>query len=91
MFSSMVVEHLRDQFKEKNVPVLCMYLNYKEQNSQDPRTLIGSLLKQLVQYKSYASCSDDLVRRYREKPKGTSLGKKDMQAAFCSEILRYER
>ena len=91
MLSSTVVEHLRSVFKEQNVPVLCTYLNYKEQNSQNPRTLVGGLLKQLVEHNNYAYCSDDLIKKYKEKSRGTGLSKKDMQAAFCSQITHYER
>ena len=91
MLSSLVVEHLRTHFREQNVPILCMYLNHKEQNTQTPQTLIASLLKQLVQYRNYAFCSDELVERYKEKARGSSLGKKDLQNAFCSEITHYDR
>lgn len=73
------------------MPVLCMYLNHKEHDTQNPRTLIGSLLKQIVQYNDYDFCSEDLVRKYKGKAKGTSLSRKELQEAFCSEIMHYER
>ncbi|KAM0802882.1 hypothetical protein BDR22DRAFT_791845, partial [Usnea florida] len=47
--SALVIEHLKSIFKNRNVPVLCIYLNYKESNIQTLGNLIGSLLKQLLQ------------------------------------------
>ena len=91
MLSSLAIEHLRSQYTEQNVPVLCTYLNYKEQDIQSPRNLIASLLKQLVEFRNYAYCSDDLLDSYREKARGASLSTKELQKAFCSEISHYDR
>lgn len=91
MLSSIVIEYLRTEFAASRMPVLCIYLNHKEQNAQTPRALMGSLLKQLIQYRDYEFCSDDLIRRYKEKARGTGLSLKELQGTFCSEITHYER
>ncbi|KAL8654743.1 MAG: hypothetical protein Q9210_001326 [Variospora velana] len=91
MLSSIVIEHLRTRFKSREIPILCLYLNHKEQSVQSPRTLMGSLLKQLVQYRDYKFCSDDLIKRYKEKARGVGLSLQELQEAFCSEIMHYER
>ncbi|KAL9029601.1 MAG: hypothetical protein Q9196_002175 [Gyalolechia fulgens] len=49
VLSSIVVHQLQKQLLAARVPVLCVYLNYKEPN-QTIRCIIGSLLKQLVQF-----------------------------------------
>lgn len=88
MLSSIVVEHLRTVYKEDNIPVLCMYLNHKEQSTQTQRNLMGSLLRQLVQH---GYCSDDLRKRYENKPKGTKLNKRELQEVLCLAINHHER
>lgn len=52
---------------------------------------MGSLLKQLVQYRDYKFCSDDLIKRYKEKARGVGLSLQELQEAFGSEIMHYER
>ncbi|KAL8903177.1 MAG: hypothetical protein Q9207_004099 [Kuettlingeria erythrocarpa] len=91
MLSSIVIEYLRTEFAASRMPVLCIYLNHKEQNAQNPRALMGSLLKQLIQYRDYDFCSDNLIRRYKEKARGTGLSLKELQETLCSEITHYER
>ncbi|KAL8973882.1 MAG: hypothetical protein Q9197_001884 [Variospora fuerteventurae] len=87
MLSSIVIEHLKTRFKSCEIPILCLYLNHKEQSVQSPRKLMGSLLKQLVQYRDYKFCSDDLIKRYKEKARGVGLSLQELQEAFCSEIM----
>lgn len=49
-------------FKNKNVMVMCIYLNYKEQTEQTTLKLIGSLLRQLVE--DQISISDNIQMLY---------------------------
>ncbi|KAJ7117136.1 hypothetical protein C8R44DRAFT_596639, partial [Mycena epipterygia] len=43
VLASLVVHHLEHQSQSKNIGVACIYLNYKEAESQTPHNLLGSL------------------------------------------------
>lgn len=91
MLSCLAVDHLRKSYEDTQVPVLCMYLNHKEQNTQTSGNLIGGLLRQLLEYRNYAFCSSDLIDLYNQKGKRSRLNKKELQQAFCNEISFHER
>lgn len=91
MLSSLAVKDLRKHFTPQNVPVLCLYLNHKEQNTQTPRKLVAALLRQLIQFNNYANCSPAMVEQYEQRAIQPNLGLTDVQAAFCAEIKHYER
>ncbi|MDI1489136.1 MAG: hypothetical protein OHK93_008414 [Ramalina farinacea] len=91
MLSCLAVEHLRKAYENTRVPVLCIYLDHKEQNTQTSGNLIGGLLRQLLEYRNYAFCSSDLINLYNRKGKRSRLTKKELQQAFCNEICTYER
>lgn len=46
---SIVVDYLQTIFLHKNIPIACIYCNYKEQTVQTVSELVASLLKQMVQ------------------------------------------
>ena len=46
--SSVVIDNLCDQAKEKNATVACFYFDFAAQNEHCPSSILGSLLKQLV-------------------------------------------
>ncbi|KAL9017977.1 MAG: hypothetical protein Q9185_004722 [Variospora sp. 1 TL-2023] len=46
--------------------------------------------KSTVQYRDYKFCSDDLIKRNKEKARGVVLSLQELQEAFCSEIMHYE-
>ena len=91
MLSCLAVDHLRKSNENTRVPVLCMYLNHKEQNTQTAGNLIGGLLRQLLEYRNYALCSSELIELYNRKGKRSRLTKNELQNAFCSEIRTHER
>lgn len=91
ILSSMVVEHLREYFKEEGVRVLCLYLNHKEHGLHTTNNLIGALLRQLIMYKSGSPyASDNLVDLYQKTP-GKTLKPDAKLAALCEEIQQYGR
>lgn len=61
-----MVDSLSIHFKNQNVPVLCLYLNYKESMVQTFDHLIGSLLKQLIQYQGDQFQSAEVKALFRE-------------------------
>ncbi|KAJ7826800.1 hypothetical protein B0H14DRAFT_3467462 [Mycena olivaceomarginata] len=48
ILSSLVIHHLRDQFRDGNIGVASIYLNHKETETQTPANLLAGLWKQLV-------------------------------------------
>ena len=91
MLSSMIIEQLREYFKSDNIPVLCLYLNHKEQDVQTSNNLIGALLKQLIMYHSgNPTASEELVKLYQGKT-GKALRPEAKLAALCGEIRQYKR
>ncbi|KAL8749194.1 MAG: hypothetical protein Q9199_007834 [Rusavskia elegans] len=65
VLSSIVVDWLRKSLKPAGVPVLCMYLNYKERIQTLPN-LIGNLLKQLIQLEDDNFRSPQVQKPFRE-------------------------
>jgi len=46
--SSLVVDNLCDQSKERNLAVACFYFDFASQKEQSPTSMLGALLKQVV-------------------------------------------
>ncbi|KAF7343797.1 NACHT and ankyrin domain protein [Mycena sanguinolenta] len=69
---SMVVDYLCTQSKDKNIGVACIYLNYKEADSQTPSRLLAGLWRQLVG-RDIGSLAQDLYNQHREKGTAPSL------------------
>ncbi|KAI4243698.1 MAG: hypothetical protein L6R40_003311 [Gallowayella cf. fulva] len=87
---SIVVHQLRNSLGPSGVPVLCMYLNYKEAN-QTVTNLIGSLLKQLIQYQEDNFRSARVRQLFREAAREASPLLDDLDAALLAEIKTYPR
>lgn len=66
MLSSLVVSHLQQNLETPDVPVVCMYLDYKDSTNQTLVNLLGSLLKQLIQLRDPTYVSNDLRDLYRK-------------------------
>ena len=94
MLSALIVERLRSYFLEHHkgnkIPVLCVYFNHKEQNTQSFGNILASLLKQLITYDKPASCSDQLIRDYKAKLP-SRFDQRELQEAFQNELLQYDR
>lgn len=86
-----MVDHLKNRFVNQNVPVLCMYLNYKESRVQTLENLIGSLLKQLVQYQGDNFQSTEIKRLFREAQNEARLTFNELDRVLRSEIEAFER
>ncbi|KAL8805675.1 MAG: hypothetical protein Q9182_001819 [Xanthomendoza sp. 2 TL-2023] len=85
---SIVVHQLRLSLASLGVPVLCMYLNYKEPR-QTLTNLVGSLLKQLVQYQDDNFKSAKVRRLFREAAREASPLLDDLYAALLAEIQTF--
>lgn len=75
MLSSLVISHLQQNWETPDVPVVCMYLDYKDATNQTLVNLLGSLLKQLIQLRDSSYVSNGLrdifrkARRRNAKPR----------------------
>ena len=88
---ALVVEHLKAIFKNRNVPILCVYLNYKESNVQTLDNLISSLLKQLLQYPIAEFNSPEARRLFSGAENESRPTLEDFYEAFRAEIRHFER
>ncbi|KAL8684982.1 MAG: hypothetical protein Q9224_006030 [Gallowayella concinna] len=87
---SIVVEQLQHSLASSGVPVLCMYLNYKEPD-QTLTNLVGSLLKQLVQYQDDNFKSARVRKLFREALREASPLLDDLYAALLAEVKSFPR
>ncbi|KAL8727199.1 MAG: hypothetical protein Q9181_005801 [Wetmoreana brouardii] len=90
VLSSIVVNQLQTRFASAGVPVLCMYLNYKE-HKQTLTHLIGSLLKQLVQFADGDLKSTEVRRLFRKAAREASPLLEDLYTALRAEIMTFPR
>ncbi|KAL8684380.1 MAG: hypothetical protein Q9218_008316, partial [Villophora microphyllina] len=90
ILSSIVVNHLQKRFAADGVPVLCMYLNYKEHH-QTLTKLVGSLLKQLVQFGDDDLRSAEVRRLFRDAASEAPPLLDDLCKALQAEIATFER
>ena len=88
---ALVVERLKAIFKDRNVPILCVYLNYKESNVQTLDNLISSLLKQLLQYPIAEFKSPEARRLFSGAENESRPTLEDFYEAFRAEIQHFER
>ena len=91
LLCALVVEHLKTIFKYRNVPVLCIYLNYKESNIQTLDNLIGSLLKQLLQHPNAEFKSPEAKRLFSGAENESRPTLDDFYEAFKAEIRHFEK
>jgi len=84
------MDHLRTFFKGRNVAIVCIYCNYKEQVDQTAFNLIASLLKQLVEDDSSAYNNVKPLHEHHKHIK-TRPTFDEIQKALQSETTRYSR
>lgn len=87
-----MINHLQHEFKDQNIPVICLYLEYKERKTQTTENLLGSLLKQLVQLKSSSAISPGLREAYQNaKAIKANPTTKELRGLLQAELLKYSR
>ena len=88
-----VVHHLEVSFKTENLdtPVLAIYLNYKEQESQTLYNLVGSLLQQLVQREGPSFRSSQAEGLYQGAGEGSRPTPHEYDEALFAEIEAHDR
>lgn len=91
LLCALVVERLKTVFKNRNVPILVIYLNYKESTTQTLDNLISSLLKQLLQYPGAEFQSLEAKRLFSGAENESRPTLEEFYAAFQAEIYHFER
>ena len=91
-----MVSYLQDKFKDKSIPVICIYLDHnedrKDSTNQTQEKLLGSVLKQLIQLSDFNSLSRNLRDAYRNATKIEAEPKlDDIRMLLQEEIKRYDR
>ena len=88
---ALVIERLKAIFKNRNVPILCIYLNYKESRIQTLDNLISSLLKQLLQHQGAEFQSPEAKRLFSGAENESRPTLEEFYEAFRAEIRHFER
>ncbi|KAJ7137086.1 hypothetical protein C8R44DRAFT_608307, partial [Mycena epipterygia] len=90
ILSSLVIHHLRDQFRDGNIGVACIYLNHKETEAQTPVNLLAGLWKQLVVDKSLTIAVQEVYRHHQQRDTSPVIdevfGILQAAAAECSRV-----
>lgn len=88
---ALAVERLKTIFKGQDVPILCIYLDYKESRVQTLSNLISSLLKQLLQHTNTEFKSPAAKRLFSGVENESRPTLEAFYEAFLAEIRHYER
>ncbi|KAL9617060.1 MAG: hypothetical protein Q9160_008133 [Pyrenula sp. 1 TL-2023] len=93
MLSSMIINYLQGNFDQAKRPVLCLYMNYKEDKMHTREHLFGSLLKQLLQLgASQRPLPTELVDYYeRAMSIGAKAKFREINQILRNELSTYER
>ncbi|KAL2043776.1 hypothetical protein N7G274_003295 [Stereocaulon virgatum] len=91
LLCAIVIKHLTVAFENRDIPILCMYLNYKEQGRQSLDNLVASLLKQLIQREGAEFRSQEATRLYQGAENEGRPDDNTFFNALCAEIKCHER
>ncbi len=91
LLCALVIERLKTIFKSQDVPILCIYLNYKESSIQTLDNLISSLLKQLLQHRDAEFQSPEAKRLFSGAENESRPTLEEFYVAFRAEIQHFER
>ncbi|KXX76597.1 Ubiquitin-conjugating enzyme E2 4 [Madurella mycetomatis] len=91
ILSAIVIEDLKERFKEDgSVAVVYLFFDFKRQFEQEPRELLSSLARQLVQHQEAVPKSvRELYKKHRETGKVPDV--KDMSATLQTLISPFRR
>ena len=90
MLSSIVIHHLQKMFEEK-FPVIYLFLDEADAKTYSLADLFGSLLKQMIQLKSFNEVSTELLGLYRRSTAGADKKWNDIFKCLEREILLHDR
>jgi len=82
--SSLVVDSLCDQARERNLPVACFYFDFANQKEQSPTGMLGAILKQVVG--GLAEVPVEIAQTYEDQ--GKVIGGRGPQLADIVKMLQ---
>lgn len=88
VLSSMVIEHLQQEYGGTATPILFAYCNYKDSGQQSAVNLIGSLLRQLLDL--HADSLESLESLYESHHYGeTRRELEELEEIFHARLRRF--
>jgi hypothetical protein len=84
-----VVKHLEDHCHNKDTGVACLYLNYKEGETQTPTNLLASLCKQLLLNKSISPLLQGFYKHHCTRDTKPSLD--EVSQVLCTAVSQYSK
>ncbi|KAI9700941.1 MAG: hypothetical protein M1820_006586 [Bogoriella megaspora] len=93
ILSAFTAEYLQKRFYYSKSPVLCVYLEQKNQKNQTPVILLGDLIKQFLQVNESQRVPDRLKTAYRKAKvkQTTTLSEQDLVEIFVQMVDSYDR
>lgn len=91
LLCSLAVVHFKNLFKNQNVPILCIYLNYKERNAQTLDNLVGSLFNSCCNTLVPSFGSAEAKRLFRGAENESHATLDESYKAFLAEIQHFGR
>ena len=82
--SSLVVDRLCDQRRERNTTVGCFYIDFEVRKDQSAASMLGSLLRQVVN--GMESIPEEISRRFQEQK--TAIGGRRLQLPGIVKMLQ---
>lgn len=90
VLASIVINNLQTRFQHPNTPVIFIYLNHKDSRDQSLLNLVGSLLKQLIQYQAPAAPQERVKRLWEAaKKQDTRPNLDDLLPVFRSVLKSF--
>ncbi|KAF5974131.1 ankyrin repeat domain-containing protein [Fusarium coicis] len=90
ILTSLIIDHLQNQYQPENVGVAYIYCNFSRQGDQTPKALLASLLRQTVQRKG--QIDTQVTRLYETRDSAeSSLSREAVIELLGSSISSYRR
>ena len=86
--SSIIIDHLQSEYKNKNIAVTCLFCNYRDRAAQSAEIFMANLMKQIVQQKR--TIPTEITARYKERGRGP-LTFAESATFFSQEISHFSK
>ena len=91
ILSSIVINYLQNSLKDERTPVIFIYFNHKDSLDQTLPNLIGSLLKQLVQFRAPAPPSESIKKLWEVTMQKETPDLDELARTLRSELESFDR
>ena len=86
--SSIIIDRLQSEYRNRNVAVTCLSCNYRDRATQSAEIFMANLVKQIVQQKQ--TVSTELTVRYKDRERGRPTFA-ELAALFSQEIGHFSK